>query len=127
MQTAKRTTSRSTLAPQIAVCGDRDLQLSMSRCIDLEIVDFSQVSPQRGQWIVALVPGAVADGCRRELLDERVEHHTEAARRHQRRVRSKLGEHVIVRVVGVEAYEDSRPRGGVTPNLRNDRFVDTGT
>jgi len=55
--------------------------------------------------VVANVPGAIGEGAGGEVFDGCVEHDAVAADGHQMGVGVQFGEHVLMRVVGVQGHQ----------------------
>ena len=84
---------------------DTDEQFIVDRLIDRERGVVLEKGINRRHRIPALVPRSVWVASGRSFFDECVEDDAIASGRHQRSIRFQLGEHMIMRVIRVEADE----------------------
>lgn len=92
-------------------------QLVVDVFVDLELSMRLQPFMNGCFGVVANVPGAIGEGAGGEVFNGSVKHDAVAADGHQIGVRIQFGEHVLMRVVGVQGHQHPIGAIGIAENL----------
>lgn len=113
-------------ALQVAVHRNRDRQTLMDALVDHEFRVRAQVFGDRRVRAVAFSPGAAAAELGRHVLHDGVEDHAVTAHAGQGRIALQFGQHLLVRVIAVQADQDTGMPGGDRPARFDDARIGAG-